>query len=73
MPLCRAGYVRSNARIHGTTGEVPATRLVQERQHLQYLPSPYRGRFVRELPGSAPRKPVMAYQHPLSIYEDLFA
>ena len=47
--------------------------LAQERQHLQCLPSPYRGRSVRELPGSARRKPVMAYQHLLSIYEDLFA
>lgn len=63
----------ANARIHGTTGEVPAARLQQERQDLQPLPAPYRGRSVRELPGSAPRKPVMAYQHPLSVYEDLFA
>jgi transposase len=63
----------ANARIHGTTGEAPAARLQQERQDLQHLPAPYRGRSVRELPGSAPRKPVMAYQHPLSVYEDLFA
>jgi hypothetical protein len=58
---------------HGTTGEVPATRLVDERQTLQRLPAPYRGRSEAEPPRAERRKPVIAYQHPLSVYEDLFA
>ena len=34
----------ANARIHGTTSEIPAVRLVEERRTLQPLPPPYRGR-----------------------------
>jgi hypothetical protein len=63
----------ANARVHGTTGEVPATRLVDERQTLQRLPAPYKGRLEPEPPHAERRKPVIAYQHPLSVYEDLFA
>jgi hypothetical protein len=37
----------ANARIHGTTGEIPAERLVRERPHLQPIPLPYGGRTVR--------------------------
>lgn len=61
----------ANARVHATTGEVPAERLVHEREHLQPLPRPYRGRPVR------PPQPIPAqgasrgYQHPLSAYDDL--
>jgi hypothetical protein len=63
----------ANARVHGTTGEVPAIRLVDERQTLQRLPAPYKGRLAPETPHAERRKPVIAYQHPLSVYEDLFA
>jgi transposase len=62
----------ANARVHGTTGEVPATRLADERQTLQRLPAPYKGRLEPEPPRTEPRKPIIAYQHPLSVYEDLF-
>jgi len=31
----------ANARVHATTGEVPAVRLAEEREHLQPLPPPY--------------------------------
>ena len=37
----------ANARIHGTTGAIPAERLVNERLHLQPIPLPYGGRSVR--------------------------
>jgi hypothetical protein len=43
----------ANARVHGTTGEVPAERLVIERLQLQPVPTPYGGRSVR----SAGRRP----------------
>jgi hypothetical protein len=33
----------ANARIHGTTGEIPAERLVRERPHLQPIPLPVGG------------------------------
>jgi hypothetical protein len=63
----------ANARVHGTTGGVPAIRLVDERQTLQRLPAPYKGRSEPEPPRTERRKLVIAYQHPLSVYEDLFA
>lgn len=59
----------ANARVHATTGEVPAERLVIERPVLQPLPWPYRGRPIRashRTPG-----PSRGYQHPLSVYDDL--
>jgi hypothetical protein len=62
----------ANARVHGTTGEVPAIRLVDERQTLQRLPAPCKSRSEPEVPRER-RRPVIAYQHPLSVYEDLFA
>jgi hypothetical protein len=37
----------ANARVHGTTGEIPAERLAIERMQLQPLPVPYGGRSVR--------------------------
>lgn len=63
----------ANARLHATTGEVPADRLLLERQQLQALPAPYSGRSVRSLRGpSSPRKAITGYQHPLSVYDALF-
>jgi hypothetical protein len=63
----------ANARVHGTTGEIPAIRLADERRTLQRLPPPYKGRLEAEPPRTERRTPVIAYQHPLSVYEDLFA
>ena len=37
----------ANARVHATTGEVPAERLIIERPKLQHLAAPYRGRSIR--------------------------
>lgn len=61
----------ANARVHATTKEVPAERLTIERPQLQRVPAPYLGRSVRALPPAAIRKPIVGYQHPLSVYEGL--
>lgn len=59
----------ANARVHATTGEVPAERLAVERDHLQPIVAPYGGRIVRaDPPVSAPR-PAVGIQHPLSVYD----
>jgi transposase len=62
----------ANVRVHGTTGEVPAARLLIERQELQQLPPPYGGGSPREGRTRRASPPTVAYQHPLSVYEDLF-
>jgi len=64
----------ANARVHGTTGEVPSARLMQERAALQILPPTRLAGEPR--PGQAGRTlttqfPVEILQHPLSIYDDL--
>jgi transposase len=61
----------ANARVHATTEAVPAERLLLERTKLRGLPRAYSGRSARALPPSAPRKPILGYQHPLSVYDDL--
>ena len=61
----------ANARVHATIAEVPAERLIIEGANLQALPAPYGGRSVRSLP--AARKTIMGYQHPLAVYDALFA
>ena len=60
----------ANTRTHATINEVPAERLVVERAKLLSLPPPYVGRSVRSLTATT-RKPIVGYQHPLSVYEDL--
>jgi transposase len=62
----------ANARVHGTTGEVPAERLVFERLQLQPVPTPYGGRSVRSIQQNPVPVPVVGLQHPLSFY-DAFA
>jgi hypothetical protein len=62
----------ANARVHGTTGEIPAERLVSERLQLQPVPTPYGGRTVRMLQARPEPAPVIGMQHPLSLY-DAFA
>lgn len=61
----------ANARVHATTKEVPAERLQIERAKLQELAAPYMGRSARELLPVAIRKPIVGYQHALSVYDDL--
>jgi transposase len=62
----------ANARVHGTTGAIPAERLVSERLQLQPVPTPYGGRTVRSLQAKPEPAPVIGMQHPLSLY-DAFA
>ena len=61
----------ANARVHATTEEVPEDRLVIEQLKLQGLPAPYRGRSARTALTTPPRKPMLGYQHPLSVYDAL--
>jgi transposase len=61
----------ANARVHGTTKEVPAERLLAEREKLQALAAPYLGRTVRSLAAVSSHKAVRGYQHPLSVYQEL--
>ena len=63
----------ANARVHATTEEVPAERLLLERPKLQELPTAYRGRSARMALAVPARKQVIGYQHPLSVYDLLFA
>src|SRR5215469_5512056 len=50
----------ANVRIHGTTGAIPAERLVSERMQLQPVPTPYGGRTVRVLQARPEPVPIMA-------------
>lgn len=57
----------ANARVHGTTGEVPAVRLAEERAVM--LPAP-----ALQAPPPMPVKvavPIESLQHPLSVYDEL--
>jgi transposase len=64
----------ANARVHATTAEVPAERLIIEAPKLQTLPAPYGGRCARSRAPAVPaRKTIMGYQHPLAVYDALFA
>ena len=64
----------ANARIHGTTGEVPSERLEQERAALQVLPPARLAGPLRPRPTDRTLTmpfPVEQLQHPLSVYDDL--
>ena len=61
----------ANARVHATTGEIPAVRLLTERARLQALPAAYGGRSARMCRTDAVRKAVLGYQHPLAVYDTL--
>ncbi|MEX2496442.1 MAG: hypothetical protein WD448_10155 [Woeseia sp.] len=65
--------ITANARVHGTTGEVPYTRLLQERTALQALPPHCAGSLrPRQLDRALTRAfPVESLQHPLSVYDAL--
>lgn len=62
----------SEQRIHGTTGEQPAKRLVLEREHMLALPV-----IASSIAISAPpiisktAPPIESFQHPLSTYDQL--
>jgi hypothetical protein len=65
----------ANARVHATTGEVPAVRLQEERGALSQIPPPYGGLLPRRTeaaPSPSPR-PIAGLQHPLALYDALFA
>jgi hypothetical protein len=59
----------ANQRVHATTGELPAERLLVERAHLQPVPTPYGGQSVRALEKTATPRPIVGLQHPLSLYD----
>jgi transposase len=61
----------ANARVHATTGEVPAERLPIETARLQALPALYGGRSARSRASPPARKAIMGYQHPLAVYDEL--
>lgn len=61
----------ANARLHATTGAVPAARLEAERAQFQPVPTPYGGRILHTV-SPAPARPLVGLQHPLSLY-DAFA
>ena len=60
----------ANARVHATTGEIPAVRLEQERERLQPIPAPWPGTLQPTVP-KRPAPPPRGYQHPLWVYEEL--
>lgn len=64
----------ANARVHGTTGEIPSERLEQERDALQKLPPSRLAGPVRlvqeERPPAGPFQ-IESLQHPLSVYDAL--
>src|SRR5215472_2812498 len=62
----------ANCRVHGTTGAIPAERLVRERPQLPPVPTPYGGRTVRALQAKPEPASIIGMQHPLSLY-DAFA
>lgn len=66
----------ANARIHGTTGQVPGEQLRQEQSALQPLPTPYVGRLPKAAAPSLvsanwTRFSTIPLQHDLSIYDHL--
>ena len=66
----------ANARVHATTSEVPAERMIIERGKLQALPKPYKGRRPKDpaahvMATSSRPRAVICYQHPLSTYDAL--
>jgi hypothetical protein len=62
----------ANARVHATTGEIPAERLDIERAQLQPVPVPYGGRSVRSIQAKPVPVPIIGLQRPLFLY-DAFA
>jgi transposase len=62
----------ANARIHGTTGEVPNVRLQLEREKLQPLPVHVASSLpIRVARAASVPMPYESLQHPLSVYDSL--
>jgi transposase len=62
----------ANARIHGTTGEVPNARLQLEREKLQALPVSVAAALpIRVARAASVPMPYESLQHPLSVYDSL--
>ena len=62
----------ANARIHGTTGEVPNVRLQLEREKLQPLPVSVAASLpIRVARTASVPMPYESLQHPLSVYDSL--
>jgi transposase len=62
----------ANARIHGTTGEVPNVRLQLEREKLQPLPVSVAASLpIRVARAASVPMPYESLQHPLSVYDSL--
>jgi transposase len=62
----------ANARVHGTTQEIPNERLQLERQHLRPLPVTVAAALpIRVSRGATVPPPFESLQHPLSVYESL--
>jgi hypothetical protein len=60
----------ANARVHATTGQVPAVRLEHERGRLQPIPAPWPGA-IPAAPSKRPAPMPRGYQHSLRVYEEL--
>ena len=60
----------ANARVHATTGAIPADRLELERERLQPLPDPWRG-LIQSASPQSPAPPPVGYQHSLRVYDEL--
>ena len=60
----------ANARIHGTTGEIPNQRLLLEQNSLLPLPM-YIGNVAHSGVHQALPMPIESLQHPLSMYDQL--
>jgi len=74
LELARWLAITANARVHGTTREVPSERLAQEHAALQPLPPMRLVGQSRSRPADrslASQFPVESLQHPLSVYDDL--
>src|SRR5277367_5891861 len=62
----------ANARVHGTTGDVPLVRLEYERERLQPMPTPWPG-LIQPARSKPPLSIPRGYQHSLQVYEELIA
>lgn len=62
----------ANARVHGTTGEIPNERLQLEREKLRPLPVSVAAALpIPIAQGALQPMPYGSLQHPLSVYEAL--
>ena len=60
----------ANARVHGTTGDIPQARLLDEQDALLPLPMST-GNLMVPVPHSVSPMPIESLQHPLSVYDQI--